>query len=129
MSEPTFICTRCHRDFPMSERREFDGRDYCPACLEAITAVCHVCGARFPLTHNHGTEDVPLCEICLRNHNRAGVEDYCYKPRPIFYGKGPRYFGVELEIDDGGELDSNANEIMCAANADHENADLRRLPG
>ena len=33
MSEPTFIYTRCHREITMSERREFEGRDYCPACL------------------------------------------------------------------------------------------------
>jgi len=120
MNEPTFICTRCHGEAPMSERREFDARDYCPRCLDAITAICHICGTRIPLTHNHGTEDVPLCEKCLHTRNHAGIEDYCYKPRPIFYGKGPRYFGVELEIDDGGESDSNANEIMSAANSECE---------
>ena len=48
MSEPTFICTRCHGEAPMSERREFDARDYCPRCLDAITAICHICGTRFP---------------------------------------------------------------------------------
>ena len=81
MSEPTFICTRCHGEAPMSERREFDARDYCPRCLDAITAICHICGTRIPLTHNHGTEDVPLCEKCLHTRNHAGIEDYCYKAR------------------------------------------------
>ena len=90
MSEPTFICTRCHGEAPMSERREFDGRDYCPRCLDAITAICHICGTRIPLTHNHGTEDVPLCEKCLHTRNHAGIEDYCYKPRPHQYVKESR---------------------------------------
>lgn len=120
MNDPIFICTRCHREIPMPDRREFDGRDYCPGCLDAITAVCHVCGARLPLIHNHGSDDAPLCEACLRNRSRAGIRDYCYKPRPIFYGKGPRYFGVELEIDCGGELSDNANRLMTVANADRE---------
>ena len=38
------------------------------------------------------------------------IHDYYYKPEPIFYGDGPRYLGVELELDDGGE-----NEF-CASN-------------
>ena len=120
MSEPTFICTRCHSEIPMSDRREFDGRDYCPRCLDAITAVCHICGTRFTLTNNHGTEDTPLCEDCLHTHNAKGICEHSFKPTPIFYGKGPRYFGVELEIDDGGEYDSSANEIMAVANTERE---------
>ena len=120
MNEPTFLCTRCHAEVPLSDRREFDGRDYCPRCLDAITAVCHICGARIPLIHNHGSAETPLCEACLRGHNHAGIRDYCYKPHPIFYGKGPRFFGVELEIDCGGESNDNANSIMAVANADQE---------
>ncbi len=118
MNEPTFICTRCHSEFPVLERREFEGRDYCTRCHEAITTVCHVCGARIKHTRNHGTRKTPLCECCLHARSRAGVQDYYYQPRPIFYGRGPRYLGVELEIDCGGESDSSANEIMSVANAE-----------
>ena len=44
------------------------------------------------------------------------IHDYYFKPRPVFYGDGPRYFGVELEIDDGGECDSSAEVLMDIAN-------------
>ena len=49
------------------------------------------------------------------------IRDYSYKPVPIFYGDGPRYFGVELEIDEAGESDRKARLVMNAANREgHE---------
>ena len=44
------------------------------------------------------------------------IHDYYYKPTPLFRGAGPRYFGVELEIDFGGEDDDSAQQIMEIAN-------------
>ena len=48
------------------------------------------------------------------------IQDYYYKPNPIFYGDGNRYFGVELEIDDAGENNTNAAKIVNIANHDEE---------
>ena len=48
------------------------------------------------------------------------IHDYYYKPEPIFYGEGNRYFGVELEIDDGGEDNTNAEKIERIANSENE---------
>ena len=45
------------------------------------------------------------------------IHSYDYRPEAIFYGDGPRYFGVELEIDSGGEDDDNAQQIMRKAGA------------
>ncbi|MEE1198444.1 MAG: hypothetical protein U0K54_04785 [Acutalibacteraceae bacterium] len=44
------------------------------------------------------------------------IEDYYYKPEPIFYGSGNRFFGVELETDEAGESDSGASSVMGIAN-------------
>ena len=44
------------------------------------------------------------------------IHDYNYKPDPVFYGNGNRYFGVELEIDIGGKTCPNADEILAIAN-------------
>ena len=44
------------------------------------------------------------------------IEDYYYKPEPLFRGNGSRYFGVELEIDGAGEDDASARKIMGIAN-------------
>ncbi len=40
----------------------------------------------------------------------------CYKPEPIFYGSGNLFYGVELEIDKGGECGDYAEEILNTAN-------------
>ena len=42
--------------------------------------------------------------------------EYGYKPEVIFYGQGDRFFGVELEIDGGGEYTDNAESILSIAN-------------
>ena len=39
----------------------------------------------------------------------------------MFHGKGLRHFGVELEIDDGGTVNSNAEKLLDIANKDAEN--------
>lgn len=63
-------------------------------------------------------DDDPVCPSCYEQmyHDRT-IQDYCYKPDPIFYGDGPRFFGVELEIDGGGEYSDNAQKILELANA------------
>ena len=44
-----------------------------------------------------------------------------YTPDLVFHGKGLRHFGVELEIDDGGTVNSNAQKLLDIANKDAEN--------
>ena len=64
-------------------------------------------------------DDGPYCYDCYdRRRDRHVIKNYYYKPVPLFYGKGPRYFGVELEIDNGGESDSNARAILERANVE-----------
>ena len=62
-------------------------------------------------------EEFPYCYDCYCKRSE-GVREYSYKPDPIFYGAGPRFFGVELEVDDGGESDRNACALMAIANGD-----------
>ena len=39
----------------------------------------------------------PYCPDCFHSlSDDRPIHDYYYKPDPIFYGEGPRYFGVEL---------------------------------
>lgn len=62
------------------------------------------------------------CSECYHDEvdkNRS-IHDYGYKPEPIFYGEGKRFFGVELEIDCGGKDDDNARILKEIANAHGE---------
>ena len=151
MTEPR-TCAHCGT--AEGELTEFNGRVYCPDCLDDLTLVCTDCGSRFLRTHNRSeNDDFPICPECYdRDYTRcvrcgriidtdhcwypldnddpycadccstienSPIHDYYFKPYPIFYGDGPRYFGVELEIDDGGECDSSAEALMNITNSIH----------
>ena len=84
---------------------------------------CEVCGAHLEeneVYYEDGS-DIPLCRHCFHERNpEYCIHDYSYKPEPIFYGEGTRFFGVELEIDGGGETNKNARELLCIANRNAE---------
>ena len=58
---------------------------------------CSNCGALFLTDQLIEFDGLTLCDDCFQNYssNRV-IKDYYYKPTPIFYGKGGRFFGVEL---------------------------------
>lgn len=143
-------CEMCGAVHPVEELVEFGDILMCGDCLDANTVVCQNCGTRVWNDDNAGDEDTPLCQHCfdryyvccdecgrviwetdayyengpLCSHCRRGskaIHDYYFKPVPVFLGEGSRYFGVELEIDDAGESDRKAAEILEVANdsADH----------
>lgn len=56
------------------------------------------------------------CYSCHCKCNERTIHDYYFKPEPVFYGTGSRYFGVELEVDDAGENNNNAAKITAISN-------------
>ena len=98
----------------------------CERCYDRYYTNCVRCGE---LLHNDEAyydrddpdEEEPLCHACYtRTAGERAIQDYCYKPEPIFYGDGPRFFGVELEIDGAGEYGSNAKKLLRIANEEEE---------
>lgn len=58
---------------------------------------------------------------CYTRMERANaIQDYYYKPASNFFRNGPRFFGVELEIDEAGESDRSAWELLSIANSKGE---------
>ena len=82
-------------------------------------ATCSLCCESFPTDDLIEYEGRLLCRCCYEEQTSADhtIHDYYYKPSPIFFGEGLRYFGVELEVDAGGENDDNAAQIVDIANA------------
>ena len=148
-------CAECGRVLLEEEATEFEGRVYCPECLDSLTTFCRYCGDRIFRDDNEGSSDTPLCYGCYENyythcgrygeliHNdrayymddlddvpycehcyhilyREPIHHYHYVPEFHFFGLGKRYFGVELEIDKGGEDKDNAKEILDVGNAESE---------
>ena len=93
----------------------------CSTCYDRHYTVCYDCGRllRHEDAHyeNDDSYDARCYDCHCRHMDTRGIHDYCYKPEPEFYGDGSRFFGVELEIDNGGESNRKADEIIRAANA------------
>lgn len=96
----------------------------CEHCADTHYEPCASCGRLVEscdLRYPSDDSDEGYCAACYSRLESTGViHDYYYKPAPIFYGEGTRYFGVELEIDGAGEYGNNASMIQDVANAYRE---------
>lgn len=142
----TTRCSVCGAEIKIGETGAgFQGEYYCNHCLAIKTVICECCNNRIlrddavedrvchdcyadhycncqecgELVHEddaHYIGDDPYCDRCYDDCHHEFIEDYSYKPAPVFYGTGQPHYGIELEIDDGGEIDNNARQIMDIVN-------------
>ena len=94
----------------------------CSHCYEYSYTTCEDCGR---LIHNEDAlyedgEDYPYCRECFEKLNNDAIKNYSYKPEPIFYGSGNLFYGIELEIDKGGENSLNAQNLLDIANENED---------
>ena len=123
-SEQTCICDHCGDRIWLKDACCDPHTTLCQHCADTYYDTCEDCGRYVELDDLHYFDEnsyTGYCEFCFNQRVQGdGVRNYCYKPAPIFYGAGPRYLGVELEIDNGGECDTNANLLQMVGNADHD---------
>ncbi len=111
-------CTTCERCGTLIYDDDVYGDDdhcLCEHCYENHYTRCDNCDCVMHVNDSYGHGDDTLCYRCFNELDNF-IRDYSYKPEPIFYGKGNRYFGVELEIDLGGRDDDNAQSILEVGN-------------
>ena len=97
----TVICTHCGTRIWKDDNAGDNDTPLCQHCYDRYYFSCSRCGR---IIHEddayyEGDDDDsdPLCGACYsRRHSSGAIEDYCYKPTPVFRGDGPRFFGVEL---------------------------------
>ena len=127
LDETTLLCEHCGERI---WREENAGSEDCPLCQDCYDHHydrCSDCGRLIRNTdayYANDDEDTPYCCDCIDRH-RGGIQSYYYKPDPVFHGEGSRYLGVELEIDDGGELDSVAEKLLAIGNRNAENVYIK----
>ena len=120
----TTVCSCCGERI-WADDNEGDGdTPLCSRCYERSYTTCTDCGRTIHQDDAYYIDEVSdeaRCYSCFCSQSRERViHDYYYKPKPIFYGEGKRYFGVELEIDGAGESNANAEKILQIANHSHE---------
>ena len=118
----TVCCHECGTRIWTDENAGSDQMSLCQSCYEEHYTNCCQCGSliRESETYYDASDEFdehPYCSGCFHSPERDGrIHDYYFKPDPIFYGEGPRYFGVELEVDGGGESTANAVALLNIAN-------------
>ena len=125
LERETRICDHCFERIWAENDYGDSSRPLCQDCYDRYYATCSCCGRVVPfdeIYYPEDDDDHPLCYECYTGEERKSkpIHDYYYKPEPIFYGSGPRFFGVELEVDEGGELSSSAQEILDVGNRNGE---------
>lgn len=112
----TVVCDHCSERIFISASIQDDDISLCQSCYDEYYHTCENCGR---IIHSNSTNwrgDYPYCDSCYDDFSDE-IEEYSYKPEPIFYGNGKRFFGVELEIDNGGKDDDNARILKQIANS------------
>ena len=119
LDEQTVICEHCGRRV-WTDSAADSSRILCEHCYCDYYTDCEGCGRTIHLDdacYMDDDDEYPYCRDCYeRRSSSEYIHDYNFKPEPIFYGDGNRFFGVELEIDGGGSYDSNAEKIADTAN-------------
>ena len=124
MGTSTRTCEFCGRHMVDSWVADDFGSSLCYDCMDS-TSTCEECGGRVHLSDIFNDENTgeQLCECCYddrrtqseeEERSNRSIQDYNYKPCPIFYehcesdekfndevitGFDKAYFGIELEID------------------------------
>lgn len=118
----TLFCAHCGTRIWSDENAGDGETPLCQSCYDRFYINCSHCGRVILQDDAHfDWNDEAYCGSCFPHvHRRYSINEYSYKPLPAFYGAGDRFFGVELEIDNGGEDNDNASELMDIANHDAE---------
>lgn len=115
-----FLCSRCGTPVYCDNNAGDTSTPLCEDCFHHYDyTFCERCGVLLrsgEACYGEGDDDEPYCASCHSRYRSSIIHDYYYKPDPIFYGKGPRYFGIELEIDGAGERNDYAAAILAESN-------------
>lgn len=132
-----FNCSNCGKYFLRGEVEEVDEEWVCNQCINTYYFRCSDCDVLIHTENDewHQTANGNICNNCCENSyfwceeceinrynddarnggcihcNNGPIKDYDYKPDPKFHGKGPHYYGIELEV----EVKSDYDRIERAA--------------
>jgi hypothetical protein len=130
LADHTFICNDCGNRCYSDENNYFynDGT-ICQFCYDRNYSTCDDCGSVIHIDNACSIDDYDeytYCEDCVDKHRYRNIHAYDFKPYPIFYSEpnnpsddypcGFLMMGVENEIDEGGESNYNAQQLLEIAN-------------
>ena len=117
----TVTCDNCGRRIWRTDAECDSYTALCSHCYEYHYTSCEHCGRLIECDSANYDEDddFPYCDECYRELQESAIKPYNYKPEPTFYGSGDLFYGIELEVDKGGEQSDYAETILNIANKDN----------
>ncbi len=122
LDNATVICSYCGDRIWNDDNSGTVSMPLCDRCYDNHYTTCEGCGRIIhqDYANYYDNDDYPYCDDCFEDRNTGPIRDYNYKPDPEFFGEDSRYFGVELEIDEGGKIGENAEKLIDLANVMYE---------
>ena len=124
LRQETEICQHCGTRIWRGDNAGDVVTPLCQSCYDMYYTRCSDCNEVIYESEAYyldDDEDTSYCVQCAEGCRRSsGIHAYSYKPNPIFRGDGARsrFFGVELEIDEGGEDEGNARVLLKLADSE-----------
>lgn len=118
----TAVCSDCGARVWREDTETRDSMTLCQSCMDDYN-ICASCGCFITEddTYRYECDDAAYCSSCFEREDEdydddGVINEYSYKPIPIFYGDERLFMGVELEIDKGGGYGDDAQKLLDIAN-------------
>ena len=118
----TVLCVECGGRIWSDDNAGSRDEPLCQDCYDDNYTSCCRCGRQLRedqayYESSDEYDERPYCSQCYAALDKdQSIHHYYYKPQAVFHGEGPRFFGVELEIDGAGERASHALALLNIAN-------------
>lgn len=114
-------CDHCNTEIWSKDSVQENDIVICGICYEEDYVRCNNCHELFLADETTFVEedDAYYCDNCFDRQNDSNIyalHSYSYKPLPVFFGTG-RYFGIELEVDNGNDKGDAIESVLDIANA------------
>lgn len=98
-------CDNCGETIWTEDCVTDDNTYLCQDCFDNNYNRCERCGRIIREYDTSWHNDLPYCYSCYDEiDNDDEIEEYSYKPEPLFRGAGKRFFGIELEVDEAARI-------------------------
>ena len=94
-----------------------NGQEYCQSCYDEEYTQCDGCSSELlrDEVYNYGRDT--LCERCYENAmeeegNDSRIREYDDRPRWKFHGTGPRFYGLEIEIEARDSVSDSVDAVL-----------------
>lgn len=110
-----FTCDDCSERFRNREAIGIGGNTICQGCYDDNYFTCTSCDETY---HNDDYGEDGRCSGCCRNDEDESslIHDYGYTVPARFLGKGPHYYGVELEVEATSDREDHAEVVLDRLN-------------